>query len=250
LLDRVLQTGVLRVATDPEYPPQSFYDAAANTWKGFDIDVATEIAKRLGVTIRWETPAWDVVTAGGWDDRWDLSVGSIPITAQRAQVLEFSSPYYYAAAGLAVRKGSPITSMEQLAGKTVGVCGGCTNESYLERNLDIPDYRISYRVPRNIVIRTYATDSAAIVDLVSGRLDAVMSAVPTLQKAIDQGNPIEPLGDPVFYEPLAAAVDKSSSFDPTSFLARVSSIIDQMHQDGLLSRLSLKWYGSDLTVNR
>jgi polar amino acid transport system substrate-binding protein len=249
LLDHVLQTGVLRVATDPRYPPQSYYDAATDTWRGFDIDVATEIARRLGVKIRWETPAWDVVTAGRWEDRWDLSVGSMTITAQRAELLDFSSPYYYTPAGFAVRKGSVIASIGQLAGKQVGVCGACTYEYYLERKLDIPGYRIAYAVPRAIVIRTYGTDTTAIQDLVSGRLDAVMSAVPTLQRAIDEGSPIELLGAPVFYDPLAAAADKSSSLDPTSFIAKVSSIIDRMHLDGTLSRLSMKWYGTDLTVN-
>lgn len=240
---------MLRVATDPKYPPQSSYDAGTDTWKGFDVDVATEIAERLGVKIQWETPAWDVVTAGRWNDGWDLSVGSMTITAQRAQQLDFSSPYYYTPAGVAVRNGSAISTILQLAGKTVGVCGGCTYEYYLERKLDIPGYRIAYLVPRNITIETYGTDTTAIQDLVSGRLDAVMSAIPTLQRAIDKGSPIGLLGAPVFYEPLAAAADKSSSFDPTSLIAKVSSIIDQMHQNGVLTRLSMKWYGKDLTVN-
>ena len=250
LLDRVLRTGVVRIATDPDYPPQSSYDATTNTWKGFDVDVATEIAERLGVKVQWERPAWDVVTAGGWNDGWDLSVGSMTVTAQRAQVLDFSAPYYYAPAGLAVRDGSPISSIGQLTGKTVGVCEACTYESYLERRLDIPGYRIAYVVPRNITIRTYGTDATAIQDLVSGRIDAVMSAVSTLQSAIDRGNPIGLLGEPVFYEPFAAAADRSSPFDPASFMAKVSSIIDRMHQDGLLSRLSMRWYGTDLTVSR
>ena len=244
-----MQTGVLRVATDPNYPPQSVYDAATDTWKGFDVDVATEIAKRLGVEVRWETPAWDIVTAGRWNDGWDLSVGSMPITAQGARSLDFSSPYYFTPAGLAVRKGSTIASIAQLSGKTVGVCSACSNEYYLERKLDIPGYRTTYAVPRNIVVRPDGTDIAAIQDLVSGRVDAVMAAVRTLQKAIDSGDPIELLGDPVFYEPLAAAADRSSSFDPTSFIAKVSSIIDRMHRDGMLSRLSMRWYGADLTVN-
>lgn len=249
LLDKILADGVLRVATDPAYPPQSSFDEATNSWQGFDIDVATEIANRLGVKIQWETPAWDVITAGSWNNRWDLSVGSMTITAERAQVLDFSSPYYYTPAGLAVQQGSSITSVDQLAGKTIGVCGACTYEYYLERKLNIPGYQIAYQVPQNVTIKTYDTDSTAIQDLVLGRLDAAMSAIPTLQGAIDKGKPIQLLGDPVFFEPLAAAADKSSSLDPTTFIAKVSQIIDQMHQDGTLTQLSMKWYKTDLTVN-
>ncbi len=249
LLDRVMADGTVRVSTDPAYPPQSSYDEATGTWEGFDIDVAEEIAKRMGVTVDWKTPSWDLLTAGGWNDRWDLSVGSMTITAERAQVLDFSDPYYYTPAGLAVQEGSDIASLDQLAGKTIGVCGACTYEFYLERGLNIPGYEVQYLVPEDVTIKTYDTDSTAIQDLVIGRLDAVMSAVPTLQGAIDKGKPIQLLGDPVFYEPLAAAADKGAPLDPTSFIDKVTEIIQEMHDDGTLTELSMTWYGEDLTAN-
>src|SRR5438105_3431231 len=103
LLAHVMSSGVLKVSTDPKYPPQSSFDAATNTWKGFDIDVATEIAKRMGLKVQWETPAWDAITAGHWQGRWDLSVGSMTITPDRAKVLDFTPPYTYTAAGLPER---------------------------------------------------------------------------------------------------------------------------------------------------
>ena len=251
LLDRIMADGAIRVATDPAYPPQSSYDEATNTWEGFDIDVANEISKRMGLTqpVDWQTPSWDIITAGNWNDRWDVSVGSMTVTADRAKVLDFTNPYYYTPAGLAVQQGSPITSIDQLAGKTIGVCGACTYESYLNRDLNIPGYTPTYVVPENITLKTYDTDSTAIQDLALGRLDAVMSAVPTLQGAIDKDKPIELLGDPVFFEPLAVAIDKSAPLDDTTLVAKISEIIDAMHADGTLTELSQKWYGEDLTVN-
>ena len=158
-------------------------------------------------------------------------------------------PYYYTPAGLAVQKGSSITSIDQLAGKTIGVCGACTYEYYLERKLDIPGYTPIYVVPQDVKITTYDTDSTAIQDLALGRLDAVMSAVPTLQGAINKGKAIQLLGEPVFYEPLGAAADKSAPEDPTSFIQKVSDIITQMHEDGTLTQLSMKWYKTDLSQN-
>src|SRR5687768_1453722 len=74
LLQEVKDRGVLRVSTDAAYPPQSFLTESGD-FKGFDIDVAEEIAKRLGVEVEWITPSWDVITAGNWNGRWDLSVG-------------------------------------------------------------------------------------------------------------------------------------------------------------------------------
>ena len=250
LLGHVLSTGVLKVSTDPKYPPQSSFDAATNTWKGFDIDVATEIAKRLGVKVQWVTPAWDSIIAGHWQGRWDLSVGSMTITPDRAKVLYFTPPYYYTPAGFAVYKtNTSIKSPADLTGKKVGVCGGCTYEQYLRGTLRIPNYHINF-VVHGAQIVTYDTDTTAIQDLSLGdcvRLCAAFSAIPTLEDAVKAGKPIKLLGKPVYYEPLAAAVDKSSTLNPMSFVHKVSSIITQMHQDGTLSRLSMKWYGTDLT---
>jgi polar amino acid transport system substrate-binding protein len=250
LLDRIMANDQIRISTDPAYPPQSSYDEASGTWEGFDIYVAEEISKRLGLTkaVDWQTPSWDVLTAGKWNDRWDASVGSMTITSDRAKVLDFTDPYYYTPAGLAVQQGSDITSFDQLAGKTIGVGIATTYELYLERKLDIPGYDFQYLVPADVTIKTYDTDSSAIQDLVLGRVDAAFSAIPTLQGAIDNNKPIQLLGDPAFYEPLAVAIDKSAPLDPTSLVAKISQIIDEMHQDGTLTELSMKWYGEDLTT--
>ncbi len=247
LLAQILETGVLRVSTDPAYPPQSSYDEATGEWQGFDIDVANEIATRMGVTTQWETPAWDVITAGNWNDRWDISVGSMSITEERAQVLDFSEPYYFTPAGAAVGANSDITSLDQLAGKRVGVCGACTYEYYLTRSLAIPGFAFEFLVPEDIEIVTYDTDTTAIQDLQLGRVDAVVSAVPTLEEAIKKGKEIKLLGDPVFLEPLAVAADKSSSLPVDSLVAELNRIIQEMHADGTLSELSMKWYGVDIT---
>ena len=251
LLDSIMQSGTLRVATDPKYPPQSSFDASKNQWEGFDIDVAMEIAKRLGVDIEFKTPAWETITAGNWQGRWDLSVGSMTITPERADVLDFSPPYYFTPAGLAVNAdNTSITSAADLTGKKVGSCGGCTYEAYLNGTLEIPDYPLDFQV-KDAEVVTYATDTDAIADLELGdcqRLCAVFSAIPTLQGAIDSGGKIKLIGDPLFFEPLGAAVDKEGSLDDATFVAKVSEIITAMHSDGTLSDLSNKWYGEDLTV--
>ena len=64
LLAQICARGEIKVSTDPAYPPQSSLNETTGEYEGFDIDVATEIAKRLGVQIGWEAPAWDVITAG------------------------------------------------------------------------------------------------------------------------------------------------------------------------------------------
>jgi polar amino acid transport system substrate-binding protein len=250
LLAAVQDAGVLRVSTDPAYPPQSSITKSGE-YEGFDIDVATEIAKRLGVEIQWETPSWDVITAGNWAGRWDASVGSMTVTPERAEVLEFTPAYYFTPAAVAVHEdNTDITDTESgLDGKTIGVCGGCTYESYLEQTLEIPGYEIDFVID-DASVKAYDTDSSAIADLELGdgtRLDAVMSALPTLEGAIDKGKPLKLVGEPVFYEPLAVAIDKNAPEDPVPLTEEIGRIIEEMHADGTLSELSMKWYDTDLT---
>ncbi len=249
LLQEVKDRGTLRVSTDPAYPPQSF-QTNSGEFKGFDIDVTEEIARRMGVDVEWIVPSWDVITAGSWNGRWDLSVGSMTITPERAKVLHFSPPYYYTPASVAVHESNTdITNVEtDLDGKTIAVCSACTYEFYLDGTLNIPgNYEF---VVDNPQIRTYDTDSSAIQELALGdgvRVDAAMSALTTLKEAKDSGTPIKIVGDPLYYEPLAVAIDKKAPADPQPLVDEVSKIIEEMHKDGTLTELSNKWYGYDLT---
>src|SRR6188508_3553135 len=85
MLARVCEAGTIRVSTDPAYPPQSFLNEDTGEYEGFDIDVAKEIADRLGVEVEFTDPAFEAVVAGSWADRWDMSVGSITVTAERQE---------------------------------------------------------------------------------------------------------------------------------------------------------------------
>ncbi len=250
LLARIQDEGVIRVSTDPAYPPQSSLNEN-DEWEGFDIDVATEIATRLGVTVAWETPEWTAITSGGWSDRWDMSVGSMSVTSDRAEVLDFSPAYYFTPASVAVHADntSIVDITTDLDGKNVGACGGCTYDLFLQGTLEIPGYTFDFVVD-DPSIKTYNTDTTVIQDLSLGdgvRLDAMVSALPTLEGAIDKGKPIKIVGDPLFFEPLAVAFDKSSQLDQTRLVDEVTRIIEEMHADGTLTALSMKWYQADLT---
>ena len=250
MLDAVQNRGLLRVVSDPNFRPQSFYDQLIGRWRGFDVDVATEIARRLGVDVQFNSGVFEDVQAGNWQPEWDLSVGSMTITPQRAERLDFTSPYYFDTAAVAVNQDTTdVTNIEtDLAGKTIGVTDGSTYESYLRGTLELPDQGSIPSVIQDPLIVTYETDADAIDALSAGDLDAVISARPELQEAIDNGTAsIRIVGGPLFTEELAAAVVKDAPLDNTSMVQRVSQIIDQMHADGTLSDLSEKWYGTDLT---
>jgi polar amino acid transport system substrate-binding protein len=265
-LAEIMKRGTLIISTDPAYPPQSELvenatrpagtkcaadQHTANEFKGFDIDTAVEIAKRLGVEACFVTPDWTLIVAGSWSDRWDISVGSMTITPERMKALYFTQPYYTTPAAIFVNTDNKTyTKPEDLSGKKVGACSGCTYESYLDGTLVIPGEKIDFLI-KNPQFKGYDTDTSALQDLALGdgvRLDAVLTAEPTGQTFIKNSKSIKELGGPIFFEYLAAAIDKKHSKDPISFVKKVSEVIQQMHSDGTLLKLSQQYYQTDLTT--
>lgn len=244
-MDRVMSEKTLKVATAANWAPQSFLNDD-NEMDGFDVDVAREIAKRLGADAEFVTPSWDIITAGNWSGRWDISVGSMTPTKVRAEVLDFPAVYYYTPASVAVHKDSAASSLADLDGKTVGACTACTYELYLQKDLTIeaegaPEFTYDVNAGE---LKSYGTVTAAFDDLRLGdgvRLDAVVEAMTALLNAIENNYPFKLVGEPVFYEPLAVAVDRGDA----EFSAKLSAIVEEMRADGTLTALSEKWYGVD-----
>jgi polar amino acid transport system substrate-binding protein len=253
-LAAICSSGKLRVATDQKYKPQSWLDAKTGEWMGFDVDVAKEIAARLGVEADINHQDWEVITAGSWNDRWDVSVGSMTVTLDREKLFYFTPAYYYTPAIIAVHKDN--TSIQDLNtdldGKKVCVGVSTTYESYLEGTLRLPEIAPPYDfVVDNAQVITYTTDTDALDQLALGdgaRCDAAMSSSTTIQGYIDDGGPIKIVGDPLYYEPLAIAFDRKDPSDNASLTEAVGKIIDDMHADGTLSSLSNQWFHVDLSI--
>jgi polar amino acid transport system substrate-binding protein len=219
LLAIIQERGEILVSTDPNYAPQSFLESDG-TFVGFDIDVATAIAERLGVEVVFETPDWDAITAGSWSERWDISVGSMTITDDRKEVLSFTEPYYFTPAQLAASTDSGVTSLE-----------------------DLP-----FELPEGAEATTLPTDANCAEAIRAGREEFSLwiSSSTTVDAAIEEGVPIVAVGEPVFAEPLSVAIDKSGP-PHEELLYEINNIITEMHDDGTLAALSDEWYGLDLT---
>ncbi|MBC8273211.1 MAG: transporter substrate-binding domain-containing protein [Gammaproteobacteria bacterium] len=247
-LDRVMENGVLKVATDANWAPQSFLNDN-NEMDGFDVAVAREIATRLGVEVEFVTPSWDIITAGNWSGRWDMSVGSMTPTVARAEVLSFPEVYYYTPASIAVHADSPYQNVGDLNGEVVGATTASTFELYLQKDLTIDAEGVpsfEYQVTPG-ELRSYTDGTAALDDLRlrdGVRINAMVGSLPAILAAIESGYPVRVLGEPVFYEPLAVAIDRGDA----DFNDKVAGIVREMKEDGTLATLSQEWYGIDYTT--
>ena len=243
--DYILLDNEILVATDASWPPVSYIDDDG-VMQGFDVEVAREIAERLGVEVRFVTPDWDVVTAGNWNTRWDLSVGSMTPTASRAEVLNFPAIYYYTPAAFAVHTDSAVTTLAGLNGKNICTTAASTWEMYLQGDLDMLNApAFTYDVtPGTITSLKDGTMCADDTRLGAGvRNDGFIDSIPMIQGAIEAGYPIRFLGDPVFYEPLAIATDKQ--FDDPELDAEIARIITEMQKDYTLSLLSIQHFKNE-----
>ena len=253
-LARVCEAGKIIVSTDPAYPPQSFLNEDTGDYEGFDIDTAKAIAERLGVEVEFTDPTFDAVVAGNWSGRWDMSVGSVTVTPEREEVLDFTQPYYYTPAQMSVLNDSSFQTLDDLAGKVVCAGESTTYVFWIEGTLTLPDSAGEIApVPEGMTDTTFPTDIDCAEAWRGGRndFDGWLTALPTAQGAIDSGKyDIRLIGDPVFYEPLAVAFDKSVD-DNDSLVAAVDAIVGEMHEDGTLTAMSEQWYdGLDYTVQQ
>ncbi len=246
-LDRIMSAGKIKVSTDPNWPPQSFFNDD-NEMDGFDVDVAKEVAKRMGVEVEFVTPSWDIITAGNWDGRWDMSVGSMTPTKERATVLAFPAIYYYTPASFAVHNDSSATSLADLNGKVIGASIASTYSLYLKHDLAIDaegapafEFQVTPSEEKNYESSTVAFDDLRLGD--GKRISGMITSLPSILEAIKNNYPIKVLGDPAFYEPLSIAIDIGDD----ELSAKIADAVAAMRADGSLKAMSEKWYGVDYT---
>jgi polar amino acid transport system substrate-binding protein len=266
LLESIKQRGYILVSTDPNYEPQSFLNTEGSRpsdtkcpsdalttaeMQGFDVDVAKAVGDSLGVETCFATPDWDVITAGNWANKWDMSVGSMTITTARQQILDFSVPYYYTPAVIAVRADSGITDLAGLEGQALCVGAATTYDQWLNHDMEglgLPESSIYAEAP-NVTVVPLPTDQECAQAIAAGREDFVgyVTSETVVDANIAAGFPVVKLGSPVYSEDLAAAFDKSSSLPTDTLRAEVDKLFNAMHADGRLTELSDQWFGLDLT---
>lgn len=254
-LDRVMSSGVLRIPNNSSWPPYSFLDETGKI-TGFDIEVAAEIARRIGVELEvLPNPdslkhTWAEQTSGDWKGAYDAVIGSMTPTAKRDIVLDFPVVYYYAIAALAVHTdNTTIHVPADASGKLIGVMKAANYELYIRREpfgivgMEPPKYVID-----DPVVVTYDAGTGPYTALEKGdgvEIDGFIEYLPVIMRLVEDGKPFKVVGTPLYRVPQAVAVQPG---DP-EFAALMKDTVDGMREDGTLSALSMKWFSIDLTEN-
>jgi polar amino acid transport system substrate-binding protein len=162
------------------------------------------------------------------------------------QNLYVTQPYYSTPATFFVAKDSPIQDPEELSGKTIGACSGCTHDRYLRRQLELPGETIEWLVD-DPQIETYNSEPPGLQDTADGKLDAFLCSEPVGLGAIATGAQLRPLETPAYFTHKTGYVDRSLTLASGPFLDAIDAAVSDLHASGKLAELSEEFFSNDYT---
>ena len=227
--------GTLTVGFDQEFPPMGFVGDDGQ-YTGFDLELAQEAAKRLGLTYKAQPIAWDSkdmeLDSGSIDCIWN----GFTITG-REDDYTWSEPYMDNSIVFVVRNDSGIKSQADLAGKIVEVQMDSSGEKALD---DAADLKASFKQ-----VLTTPDYNTAFMDLEQGSVDAICMDIVVASYQITQRKaPMTILDDALSSEQYAVGFKKGN----TELRDKVNKALDEMAADGTMAKTSEKWFGRDITT--
>lgn len=226
------------VGLDDSFPPMGFKDEK-NEIVGFDIDLAKEVAKRLGREVEFKAIDWNSKEAELKSGRVDILWNGLDITDKRKENMLFSEPYMDNRQIVFVAKNGKVSVAGEtdLAGKTIGTQSGGTTEEYFENK---PELKASMKE-----VKYYPDYINAFMDLENGRLDAVVGDEIIgryyISKHPDEIQAIDTVIGTVSQFGIAFRKDDQKLRD------EVQKVFDEMKADGTVAKISEKWFAKDIT---
>ncbi|WAJ28135.1 ABC transporter substrate-binding protein [Antarcticirhabdus aurantiaca] len=216
------------VGAYPSNPPWEFKNDAG-TFEGFEVDVATEAAKRVGRPVEFQDLGFQALFAATASHRIDFAVSSISITNDRLQNQAFTQPYYDSDGTILGREGSQIAKFEDLDGKVIGVVSGTTGEKWANENAE------TYGIAE---VKGYNAQQDLMLDIQNGRIDGGAGEIAGFQYAMTKIPGLKILIRIPTGERFAMMAPKDSAILP-----EINEAISAMKADGTLAKIHEKWFG-------
>ena len=235
-LEAIKAKGTFILGLDDSFPPMGYRDEN-NEIVGFDIDVAKEVTKRMGVKLVTQPINWDVkeleLTSGAIDCIWN----GLTLTEERKRAMACSEPYLANAQVVVVRNNGEIKSLSDLKGKKIGVQAGSSAQEAID---GAPDFKKSLKE-----IVEFKENVTALNDLEFGNLDGVVMDLVVAGYSITQGKkPLVILDETLAPEEYGIASSRKNK----SLRDKVQKTLLEMQADGTVAKISTKWFGSDIST--
>ena len=227
------ERGYFIVGLDDTFAPMGFRDTTGNL-VGFDVDLAKEVSKRLGVEVRFQPIDWDAkvleLNAGTIDMIWN----GLTITESRLEEMSFSNPYLANSQIIMVKSNSTIKTMDDLIGKTLGVQISSASDDAVTKS-SIFSLLGGYE--------RYDTFNLALIELSNATIDSVVIDEIMGRYIISQNpNQYEVLNDDFGKETYGIGFRLES----TDIRDKFNEVLNEMTEDGTATLISKKWFDEDI----
>lgn len=235
-LQAIKDKGTIVLGLDDAFPPMGFR-GSNNEIVGFDIDLAKEVAKRLGVKLEAKPISWDAKNMELDKGNIDVIWNGLTITPERQKEMLFSKPYLDNRQIIIVKADSAIDKKADLKGKKVGVQLDSSSQTAVQGD------KATSSTFNELV--KYKDNQTALMDLGTGRIDAVV-ADEILGRYIIAKKPGE---FKVATENFGTeSYGVGFRLKDKAFQAEVDKVLDEMKADGTAAEISKKWFGEDIVV--
>jgi cystine transport system substrate-binding protein len=226
---KVKESGVLLVGTEGTYKPFSYHDEKTNKLTGFDVEVAREVGKRLGLKVEFKEIPWDGLLTSLSSRKIDMVANQVGIKPERQKKFDFSSPYTISYAQIVVKNDNKtITSLKDVKGKKAGQT---TTSNYGKMAQDA-----------GATIVPYEDMMSAMRDVAAGRIDLSMNDRLAIAEMMKKTNlPLKTVGEQVEKSSSAFAFPKESK----KLVDEANKVLEDMKKDGTLAKISIKYFGID-----
>jgi polar amino acid transport system substrate-binding protein len=236
-LAKVKEQGFFILGLDDEFPPMGFRGEENNEITGFDIDLAKEVAKRIGVEVQLKPVAWDGIIFSLNKGDIDVIWNGLTITDERKAKIGFSKAYLNNRQIIMVQKGSSVQSMADLKGKIIGLQMGSSSENALN---GAEKFASTLKD-----VKKYENNALALLDLESGRIDGVViDEIVGRYSSSKKPGVYRVLKDALGNEEYGIGFRKGD----VSFKNEVDRVLDEMKKDGSAAEISKKWFGEDILL--
>lgn len=225
------QNPTLDVVTDPSFVPFEMMDQDSGEMVGFDMDIINEVAERASFDINLRTMDFNGIIPAVQTGNVDIAIAGITITDERAEIVDFSDPYYDSGLRLLVNADDDsIQTVEDLEGKTVATKIGSTSYDYLQENLG-----------ESAEITPYPGSSDMYMALLGGSADAVFYDAPNVgyfSQTQGEGR-AKTVGSLYEGQQYGIVLVKGSEW-----VEPVNEALASMKEDGTYDEIHAKWFGS------
>jgi polar amino acid transport system substrate-binding protein len=219
----------LNVGAYPTNPPFET-KLSDGSFEGFEVDVVNEAAKRAGMTTNIADYGFQALFAAIASKRIDVAISTITITPERLKSVAFTQPYYDSDMGVAAKEDSPVKGVADLKGKIVGYLSGSTGEKWVKDNQAADGFAD---------VKGYKAQQDLLLDLNSGRVDAVVSDIPGMLFAFKSMKGLAVKERIKTGEQYGLMMAKD---DPN--LSKLNDALTAMKGDGAIAKIHEKWFGA------